>query len=271
MTGEGLIEWLQSLSALQLMLYCSLFFVAVTWAGVILIRPFLWAWLRPEPRVNELVSHASGGFSLFYALLLGLLSVAAYQNAERVKQLVSVEAAGIASLYRTFAAYPEPLRSELEYLLRDYTLYVINEDFPAHRQGRITNGGSNRLQLIERRLAEYEPTSRSREILHSEVFRGFSEVSSARHQRLAAVDVRIPAVLWYVVAIGAAITVTMLWMLNMRFRSHLLLGGIVSFFLGVMLFVILAMDRPLRSELGVGADAFRLIYDVVMREDDRAT
>jgi hypothetical protein len=30
------------------------------------------------------------------------------------------------------------------------------------------------------------------------------------------------------------------------------------------------MDRPLRSELGVDADAFRLIYDVVMREDDRA-
>jgi hypothetical protein len=271
MTPEALIDWLQSLSAMQLMLYCSLSLVAITWAGVIFVRPILWVWLRPEPRVNELVSHASGGFSLFYALLLGLLSVAAYQNSERVKQLVNVEAAGIASLYRSFAAYPEPLRSELEYLLRDYTLYVIHEDFPAHRQGRITNGGSNRLQLIALQLAEYEPGSRSREILHGEVFRGFSEVSSARHQRLAAVDIRIPGVLWYVVAIGAAITVMMLWMLNMRFRSHLLLGGIVSFFLGVMLFVILAMDRPLRSELGVDADAFRLIYDVVMREDDRAS
>jgi hypothetical protein len=271
MTAESLIDWLQSLSALQLMLYCSLFFVAVTWVGVILVRPFLWAWLRPEPRVNELVTHASGGFSLFYALLLGLLSVAAYQNAERVKQLVNVEAAGIASLYRGLAVYPEPLRSELEYLLRDYTLYVINEDFPAHREGRITSGGSNRLQLIQRRLAEYDPPNRSLEILHSEVFRGLSELSSARHQRLAAVDIRIPGVLWYVVAIGAVITVMMLWMLHMRFRSHLLLGGIVSFFLGVMLFVILAMDRPLRSELGVDAGAFQLIYDVVMQEDDRAS
>jgi hypothetical protein len=63
----------------------------------------------------------------------------------------------------------------------------------------------------------------------------------------------------------------MLWMLDMRFRSHLLLSGLVSFFLGVMLFVILAMDRPLRSELGVDASNFQLIYDVVMSEDDRAT
>ncbi len=269
--AENLIDWLQSLSALQLMVYCALFLVAVTWAGLIFVRPFLWAWLRREPRVNELVSHASGGFSLFYALLLGLLSVSVYQNSERVNQLVNLEAAGIASLYRSFSSYPEPLRSELEFLLRDYTLYVINEDFPAHRRGEINNGGSNRLQLIARRLAEHEPGSRSRELLHSEVFRGFSDISTARHQRLAAVDIRIPGVLWYVVAIGAAITVMLLWMLDMRFRSHLLLGGIVSFFLGVMLFVILAMDRPLRSELGVDADAFRLVYDVVMREDDRAS
>lgn len=269
--AEGLIDWLQSLSALQLMVYCSLFFVASAWAGLLVVRPFLWLWLRPEPRVNEVVGHASGGFSLFYALLLGLLSVATYQNAERVKQLVNVEAAGIASLYRSFSTYPEPLRSELEYLLRDYTLYVIHEDFPAHREGRITNGGSNRLQLIAQRLAEYEPRSRSRELMHGEVFRGFGEVLSARHQRLAAVDIRIPTVLWHVVAIGALITVIMLWMLNMRFRSHLLLGGLVSFFLGVMIFVVLALDRPLRSELGVNADAFRLIFDVVMKEDDRAT
>ncbi len=269
--AEELIDWLQRLSALQLMLYCSLFLVAVTWVGLIFVRPFLWAWLRPEPRVNDLVSHASGGFSLFYALLLGLLSVAAYQNTEHVKQLVNVEAAGIGSLYRSFSTYPEPLRSDLEFLLRDYTLFVINEDFPAHRQGEIAYGGANRLQLIARRLAEYEPSTRSGDLLHSQVFRGFSEVSSARHQRLAAVDIRLPGVLWYVVAIGAGITVMMLWMLDMRFRSHLLLGGLVSFFLGVMLFVILAMDRPLRSELGVGADNFQLIYDLVMSEDDRAT
>ncbi len=269
MTFESLIDWLQSLSALQLMLYCSLFFVAATWVGVIIVRPFLWTWLRPEPRVNELVTHASGGFSLFYALLLGLLSVAAYQNTERVKQLVNVEAAGIAALYRGLAVYPEPLRSELEYLLRDYTLYVIHKDFPAHREGRITNGGSNRLELIQRRLAEHGPPNRSLEILHGQVFRSLSELSSARHQRLAAVDIRIPSVLWYVLAIGAVITVMMLWMLRMRFRSHLLLGGIVSFFLGVMLFVILALDRPLRSEIGVDAGAFQLIYDTVMREDDR--
>ncbi|MEZ5906150.1 MAG: hypothetical protein R3C69_13975 [Geminicoccaceae bacterium] len=177
------------------MVYCALFLVAVTWAGLIFVRPFLWAWLRREPRVNA-VGHASGGFSLFYALLLGLLSVSVYQNSERVNQLVNLEAASIASLYRGFSSYPEPLRSELEFLLRDYTLYVINEDFPCPSPGR-DHCGSNRLQLITRRLAEYEPASRSRELLHSEVFRGFSDISTARHQRLAAVDTRIPGVLWY--------------------------------------------------------------------------
>ncbi len=63
--AESLIDWLQSLSAMQLLLYCALFFVAVTWAGLLVVRPFLSLWLRGEPRVNEVVGHASGGFSLF--------------------------------------------------------------------------------------------------------------------------------------------------------------------------------------------------------------
>jgi hypothetical protein len=268
--GAGIIDWLQGLPAGQLAAWCAGFFVLATWAGVIFVRPFLRLWFRAEPGVNALVGHASGGFSLFYGLLLGLLSVAAYQNTERVERLVSLEAATIASLYRSFSAYPEPLRSELEYLLRDYTLYIVHEDFPAHRQGRITNGGSSRLQVLERRLVEFEPATRSQDLLHAEVFRGFNDILQARHQRLAAVETRIPGVMWFVVAIGAVITVLMLWMLNMRFRSHLLLGGLVSFFLGTMIFLILAMDRPLRGELGVGPEPFLLVFDVIMSADDHA-
>jgi hypothetical protein len=51
-------------------------FVAIAWAGIIFVRPFLRLWMRGQEKSNDLITYASAGFSLFYGLLLGLLSVA---------------------------------------------------------------------------------------------------------------------------------------------------------------------------------------------------
>src|SRR5262245_55092535 len=112
----------------------SLMLVVFTWAGIILLRPFMRAWLKRQGERNTLVNSATAGFSLYYGLLLGLLSVAAYQSAKDVEDAVSREASTLAGLYRSCEAYPEPLRGDLQSLLRDYTLYVINKDWPAHQK-----------------------------------------------------------------------------------------------------------------------------------------
>jgi hypothetical protein len=47
---------------------------------------------------------------------------------------------------------------------------------------------------------------------------------------------------------------------------HLLLGGVISFFLAMMISLIALMDHPFRGEVGVSSDAFQLIYDQLMKE-----
>jgi hypothetical protein len=75
-------------------------------------------------------------------------------------------------------------------------------------------------------------------------------------------------VFWYVLLIGAAINVIFIWMLEMRFFAHLVLGGLVSFFLGVMIFLIMALDYPLRGSVSIEPAAYQLIYDRVMASDE---
>ena len=139
-----MIAWLQDLSPFTLAIVCSGAFVLLTWFGIIFLRPFLRLLLRRQPGANDLVAYTSSWFSLLYGLLLGLLSVATYQNAAQIQTSVQREAGTLALLYRGSTAYPEPLRSELQYLLRDYTLYVVNKDWPAHNEGRILQGGAAR-------------------------------------------------------------------------------------------------------------------------------
>jgi hypothetical protein len=51
----------------------------------------------------------------------------------------------------------------------------------------------------------------------------------------------------------------------MEIHVHLILGGILSLFLGIVIFLIAAMDNPLRGEVSVGPDAFQLVYESLMK------
>jgi hypothetical protein len=58
------------------------------------------------PDFNASMSYATGGFNLFYGLLLGLLTVAAYQNNERVRESVLAEATALSALYADMNSFP---------------------------------------------------------------------------------------------------------------------------------------------------------------------
>ena len=161
------------------------------------------------------------------------------------------------------------MRSEVQELLRDYTLYVIYKDWPAHRRGVIYKGGSNRLNMIQFGILKFEPQTTSQELLHGQTLQDFNDFVASRQSRLAGVQTEIPGVLWYAVAIGALINIVLIWMLDMRFFTHMLLGGIVSFFLGVMIFLIASMDNPMKGEVSVPPASYQLVYDVLMAWDER--
>jgi hypothetical protein len=263
-------DFIYEIPTVQFAIYCSLFFVGLTWFGLIFVKPFLRLMMGRDPRNNDFVAQATAGFSLFYGLLLGLLAVAAYQNFDEVRKNVFAEASHLASLYRDAGRYPDPVRSEVQALLRDYTLYVIYKDWPAHRRGVIYKGGSNRLTMIQFSILKFEPRTAGEQLLHGQTLQDFNEFVAARQSRLAGVQTAIPGVLWYAVAIGALINIVLIWMLDMRFFTHMLLGGIVSFFLGVMIFLIASLDHPMKGEVSVTPTNYQLVYDTLMQWDEQS-
>jgi Protein of unknown function (DUF4239) len=186
-------DLIYEIPTVQLAIYCSLFFVGLTWLGLIFVKPFLRLLMGRDLRINEWVGQTTAGFSLFYGLLLGLLAVAVYQNFDEVRKNVFAEAADLAALYRDATRYPEPVRSEVQALLRDYTLYVIYKDWPAHRRGVILKGGSNRLNMIQYSILKFEPHTASEELLHSQTLQDFNDFVASRQSRLAGVQTEIPA------------------------------------------------------------------------------
>jgi uncharacterized protein len=200
--------------------------------------------------------------------MLGLLVVATFQITKDLQDHIAMEASSLSTMYRSTDAYPEPLRSELRAQLRDYTHYVIEKDWPAHRQVRVLVGGDHRLQAIRQKLFSFEPKTASQGEIHREMLRYFNTLNVAREQREGAVFSSMPDVLWYVLLIGALVTIVFLWMLHMDLLPQILFGGITAIFLGIMMFLIYAMDHPLQGAVSVGPDAFQSVYNLEMKWED---
>jgi len=243
----------------------ALVFVGVTWLGIFAFRPIVRSWIHGERSANDMVGFAFSSFSVLYGLLLGLLAVAAYQNFSSVTDLVTKEASSVAALYRDTQGYPQPIRGDLQAKLREYTRFVIEESWPEQRKGNIPKGGTERVTAFFDDFIAFKPQEKGEEIIHAEAFREFNNFIELRRERLANVNTGIPPVLWWVVGIGALLTIGLVWLLDMEIHVHLILGGILSLFLGIVIFLIAAMDNPFRGDVSVGPDAFQVVYDSLMK------
>lgn len=243
--------------------------VGAVFAGILLVKPILRLFVgRGDPTINEAIGYGTASFSLFYALLTGLLTVASYQNRERVEQHVLSEAGAVGALYAAMDVYPEPLRSEVKTMLRDYVLFTLHRDWAAHRIGRYLNGGTNRADALRIKLASFAPASPAMQVVHTETLQLMAAFVSARQDRLNGTITRIPPVLWYAVLVGAVLNLLIIVLLRIKLIAHLLLGAISAFFLGVVLYVITILDDPLRGAAGLQPVAFEMLWERQMRWDE---
>jgi hypothetical protein len=265
---QWFLTWLDGLSTWQLVLFLCTFFIGITWLGAMLLHPPLRRLLHGDEPSNEVIIHTAGIFGLSYAVLLGLLTIATFEGIKNLAGTVDRETSSLSTLYHATDGYPDPLRSELKAQLRDYTRYVIDKDWPAQKQGRVLRGGEHRLQAIRQAVLSFEPTTKMQELLHQEMLRYLNAMTVSREQRLSAVGAAIPGVLWYVVVIGAFITIAFVWMLHMKPKSQFVLGGMGGLGLAIMVFLIYAMDHPLTGAVSLSPEGFDSVYDLVMRWDE---
>jgi hypothetical protein len=238
----------------------------ISLAGLLAVR----ARILPRIRISAEDSHFVGplvhSIMVFYGLVLALIAVRGFETYSESTRIVSTEATAIAMLYRDFGSYPEPARSELQTALREYVEYVIHEAWPLQRRGRVPGGGVAKIDSVQAHLAGFEPVTEAQKALHAETWRAYNHVIEARRARLAEVTAGLPAVMWLVVLLGAAISLSASFFFRVEdVRLHATLVTLLATFMASVIFVVLAMDRPFRGDLGLSAEPYQLIHEHLMK------
>jgi hypothetical protein len=242
-------------------LFCGTL-VAFTWVGVFLTH---------VTGANDMVGLALSSYFVLFGLLLGLLAVATYQNYANVGNIVTNEASSLAALYREISSLPQPSRGQLQQRLREYTRYTIDEGWAQQRKGIVPKGEAVRSGLLIRTLMDFEPSNQREEVIFEDALRQAVQTNELSNERLSNVTTGLPAVLWWVVAVGVAINIVLIWMQDMEVHVHLVLGAALASILGLVIFLIAELDNPFRGEVSIGPDAIVQVYEDVMKPRQTGT
>ncbi len=88
----------------------------------------------------------------------------------------------------------------------------------------------------------------------------------ARRQRLDAVLTGLPGMLWCVIVIGAMVSLSSTFFFQVEdARLQRIQVILLALLIGQVIFMIFALDRPFRGDLGLRPDPYQLIYYQLMK------
>lgn len=236
--------------------------------GLLVVRRSVLPHMRIRLEDSEFSGSMLQAVMVFYGLAVALIAVSAFENHSDVSTIVSKEASELSALYRDASSYPEPTGPVLQQELRDYAEYLIHTAWPAQRRGEVALRGVEMLNRFQSTMTAFEPATEGQRALHAEALRAYNQLVEARSLRIeAVVQSGLPGVMWTVVLLGAAIALTATFFFRVEdARLHAVMVTLVAAFMGLVIFMIFAFDRPFRGDLGITADAYQNVYDMVMRD-----
>ena len=236
-------------------------FVVLSIIGLALFQWLTLDRLRLTEEMNNDIIFFASAIAVFYSLTVGLIAVGVWTTYTEVENTVSAEATAIGCFYRDISGYPEPTRTRLQTQVREYTVFLIEQAWPAQRRGKSTDVATRRLSALEQELVRFEPATLGQQVLHAETFRQYNDVAGLRRKRLHAIGAGLPSVMWSVVLFGAFLTITVTYLLKMQRIVHFVLTGFFAMFIGLVVFVITSLDQPLSGPLAIDSEPYQLVLN----------
>lgn len=235
-------------------------------AGLVFVRRRVLPRLRMTDEDNIFSSTMLLAIMVFYGLTVALIAITVWEKYSESENVASQEATALAVLYRDVSGYPLPVRPQLQDALRDYTEHVIEEAWPEQQQGKVPRGGVELITRFDEILTRFEPSTEGQKILHGETLQALNRMLEARRLRLDAVQTALPGLMWAVTLLGAALGLIGAYFFRVGDqRLQMILVILLATFMAIVIFVILAFDRPFRGDMGIGAEHYELIYDQLMK------
>lgn len=252
------VDWIYSLSNIELALSFILPLLAFGGVGLLIFDRWLRRWFFLSAKTNDVLAFIGQIVGVSYGILVGLTAIACWDNFEEVQGIISKETTEISVFHRLSQSLDEGTGNKIRNLDIKYLDQVANSDWPSHAVGSSCDSSLLTLNEIFKNLATYEPLTKSDGIVFSKMLDTFNRIAEMRQERInQALDLAVPEVFWVVVLIGGYLTQVMILFVDIPslITKHLMMA-IFSVMMGMMYFLIAAIDNPFKGEVHVSSEPY---------------
>jgi hypothetical protein len=251
------IIWLYQIPNWLLCLLVVGVFTTVSLVGLKLTRPWVSSF---KTHHNDIVASFAASVGVLYAVLLAMIAVAAWTNYTTVDSLAAQEADLVHSLFRDIEAYPQFERDELRGLLREYVDTVIHTEWPALQKGSTDRRAALVVDSIFSGWIKLDPRTEAQKIVNAETLARLNLFQSVRQSRLQTGGNGLDAVLWVVVLAGAVVSIGICYLFWVENKLlHQVMIAILGVMIGVVVYLILALDHPMWGAITIRPTAFEAV------------
>ena len=188
-----------------------------------------------------------------FAVMLAFVILFALQSYQRAREGASVEAVAITELHSVAGVFQSPFSDRLESGLVCYARAVIDDEWPAMRDGRSSERVVSWIDKLHGDFANTDPQGVRQETAYAQWFDEEAQRREGRRERLAEATPSVPLPLWFVLVIGASLTITYMCAQADRREGVLIQSipvGFVAALLTAGMLVVLFLDHPYAGGTG---------------------
>jgi hypothetical protein len=194
-----------------------------------------------------------------YAVLLGLIVVDSLVRFERAVDVVQKESNVLADLFLLAGRLPEDPRVQLRENCREYARAVVEDEWPLMAQGQASMVARKSAFELTRKLDGFEPRTEAEKAVYPMILEQIRELWDYRRERVGTAEFGIPAVEWFVLLLGGAITVLFAGLFRAeRVSLQRFLTTLAAVVIGLNLYLVSLFGYPFAGELTVSSRPFQV-------------
>jgi hypothetical protein len=213
---------------------------------------------------EELVGHNEVGGILIavsgsiYGVILGFLTVVAWQHFSEAREVVVVESDADIDAWHTAVGLPDAVRKRVRADMVQYANLMINQEWATMRQGHFDETAAIIGMDAIDAVGTLVPANSGEAAAQVATLQQLDILHDARQRRIAINDSGVSWFEWLVLLIGAACVICFCWLFCLHNpRTQLLMTATIVTLIVSILVLLFELQYPFRSNIAIGPEAWQ--------------
>ena len=209
---------------------------------------------------NEVAGFKFATIGVLYAVLLAFVVIITWERFNAAEEALATEAGAAVTLYRLSTGLDQATGASIRKQTTAYLKSVLEDDWPAMAAGHWSGATTHALNVLYGTIVQYRPADLHDADVQQDLLREADKLTEARRERLGMAGGTVPNAIWFVLFLGAVLTISFTFFFGTQnVITQCLMTGVLAALIFAAILVILAIDRPFTGAVVVPTESIRTV------------